>query len=73
MCLIFYEAGSLHSLKIAEQRIATSGFNASHSIYGPDGVRVYRDEESKLGQPKIIALLQNMRSAVSHVRESETE
>ena len=33
MCLIFYEAGSLHSLKIAEQRIATSGFNASHSIY----------------------------------------
>ena len=34
MCLIFYEAGSLHSLKIAEQRIATSGFNASHSIYG---------------------------------------
>ena len=33
MCFIFYESDSLNSLKIAEQRIVTSGFNASRSIY----------------------------------------
>ena len=35
VCFIFYEADSLNSLKIAEQRIVTSRFNASRYIYAP--------------------------------------